>query len=292
MENTMRNPMNGQTCLVTGATSGIGLETARALARLGAKVIGVGRDPEKAGSVAARIREETGSRHVDYLLADLSSLQQTRSLGEAVRERAPRLDVLINNAGGFFARRQLSPDGIELTLALNLLSPFLLTNLLLEPLRASAAGRVINVSSNAHLRGRMDFEDLESRRRYPMMGMGAYGNAKLGLVMFTYELARRLVGTTVTANVLHPGFVATGFARNNGWLFRVFMPLLRPFGQTPMQGAQTVIYLATSPQVDGVTGKYFFDCMPVPSSAESCDQETAERLWRICMQMTGLEPSV
>ncbi|OGO12173.1 MAG: hypothetical protein A2Y93_03875 [Chloroflexi bacterium RBG_13_68_17] len=278
--------------LVTGVTAGIGRVTARELARAGMDVIGIGRNPQKATAVEAELRRESQNEHITILVADLSSLGEVRRVAGDILERAPRLDVLINNAGGYFARRRLSRDGIELTLALNLLSPFLLTNLLLDPLCAAPEGRVINVSSDAHMRGRMDFDDLECRRRYPQMGMGAYGKAKLGLVMFTYELARRLAGRRVTANVLHPGFVASEFAKNNGALFRFFMPLLRPFALGVEQGAETSIYLATSPEVAGVTGEYFVRKHAVQSAAASYNESAARQLWEVCAWMTGLEPRV
>ncbi len=285
---TATQSVQDKTALVTGATAGIGKVTARELARAGMRVIGVGREARKAEAVLAELRRTNENLRIEFLVADLASLQETRRLAETVRRRAARLDVLVNNAGAYFSRRRLSPDGIELSLALNLLSPFLLTNLLLEPLRASPQGRIINVSSDAHQRGSQDFEDLESRRGYPGLGMGAYGKAKLGLILFTYELARRLAGTPVTANALHPGFIATDFARNNGPLLRFVMPLLRPFARTVEQGAETSIYLATSPEVAGMTGKYFVRKQEAASHPLTYDAAAARRLWEACARMTGL----
>ncbi len=274
--------------MVTGATSGIGLVTAKALARQGATVIVVGRNPEKGQATVAGIQKEAGHLSVELMLADLSVQAQVRRLAEEFKARFSHLDVLINNAGGFFLRRRLSADGIELTLALNYFSAFLLTNLLLDKLKTSTAARIVNVSSDAHQRARIDFEDLERRKRYS--GMGAYGQSKLALLLFTYELARRLDGTQVTANAVHPGFVATNIWRGNGWLVELFSPLIRLMATSPEQGAATSIYLASSPEVTGITGGYFHKNKAIESAPVSYDSQIAQRLWEISAEMTGLQP--
>jgi len=278
--------MKEKTCMVTGATSGIGLATAQALAQQGATVIVVGRNPEKGATTVARIRQETGNPSVEFMLADLSVQAEIRHLAREFQSRYSRLDVLVNNAGGFFLKRQLSADGIEMTLALNYLNFFLPTHLLLDTLKASAPARIVNVSSTVHKNAQIDFENLQRERKYS--GIGAYGQSKLAVVLFTYELARRLEGTQVTVNALHPGFVATNIATNNGWPFKLFVPLGRFIALSPKKGAQTSIYLASSPEVAGVTGKYFDKKKAAPLTAAPYDQAVAQRLWEISVKMTGL----
>ncbi len=278
--------MKGKTCMITGATSGVGLETARALAQMGATTILVGRNPEKTSAAVAQIQEQTGNLKVELLLADLSEQAQIRQLVETFKQRHFRLHVLINNAGAFFLFRKLSADGIEMSLALNHLNYFLLTNLLLDTLQASAPARIINVASRGHNDKELDFDDLENRSGYN--GSRAYGQSKLANILFTYELARRLEGTQVTANALHPGWVATNIGRNNGWLVRLLMPFIQRSAMSPEKGAQTSVYLATSPEVEGVTGKYFVKSKPRESSPASYNDENAKRLWEISAQMTGL----
>lgn len=281
--------------MVTGATSGIGQVTARVLAERGAEVIVVSRNAEKCANTVTRIRQQSGNERVNYLVADLSSQGQIRDLVKRFQLRYHRLNVLVNNAGGFFLTRRESTDGIEMTWALNHLSYFLLTNLLLDVLIDNGApghaSRVVNVASASHRGAHIDFDDLQKKHRY--RGMQTYGQSKLGNVLFTYELAGRLEraghSERVTANCLHPGFVATNLAGDNGWLIRLCLPLLRFFGRTPEEGAQTSIYLAASPEVEGVTGKYFVDCKPVRSDPASYDQTVAERLWEISAEMTGLK---
>lgn len=275
--------MRDRVCLVTGATSGIGLETARALAERGATVVLVGRNPAKTAATVAALRQRTGSQAVEGLVADLSAQAEVRALAEQVRARWPRLHVLVNNAGAVFAARQESVDGVELTWALNHLSYFLLTGLLLEPLRAAAepgrSARIVNVASRAHQRaGRINFDDLEGRRGY--FSYGAYGQSKLANVMFTYELARSLAGSGVTANALHPGLVHTGFGGNNRqWVWRFVYFFINRMAMPPAQGAETAIYLAAAPEVEGVTGRYFVRCRPTASSRASYDEAAARRLW-------------
>jgi NAD(P)-dependent dehydrogenase (short-subunit alcohol dehydrogenase family) len=279
--------MDNKIVMVTGATAGIGAVAALELARLGATVVGVGRNPEKCAAVTAHIQKETSNPRVEYLVADLSSQTQVRQLADAFATKYTRLDVLINDAGGYFSKRQESVDGIEMTFALNHLSYFLLTNLLVDVLKASAPARIVNVASHAHMGSQIDFADIESRRRY--LSWTAYGQSKLANVLFTYELARRLEGSEVTANALHPGFVASNFGHNNhdlvGWGNRIAQKIA---GRNPEEGARTIIYLASSPEVEGISGKYFVDEKAVPSSPASYDEDTARRLWELSEKITGL----
>jgi len=270
-------------CLITGATSGIGEVTARELARRGMHVIIVGRSAERVAATVARIKQATGVE-VETLIADLSSQAGVRSVAEAFLQRHQRLDVLINNAGGFFASRQVSADGIELTWALNHMSYFLLTNLLIDTLRASAPARVINVSSDAHRSGVMRWDDLQFTRGYN--GWAAYAQSKLANILFSNELARRLEGTGVTSNALHPGFVATRFAHNNGIIWGGLMALMqRLFAVTPEEGAQTSIYLATAPEGAAISGRYFVKSRETPPAPQAQDMAAAARLWEISERM-------
>lgn len=285
----MRDGEQDRVYLITGATAGIGLATARALAERGGKVVLVGRNPQKGAATLAALQEQTGNSRLDYLNADLSSQAEVRRLAAAFQERCNRLDVLINNAGGAFLRRELTVDGIERTFALNHLSYFLLTNLLLDTLKASAPSRIVNVSSGSHRQARLDFDDLQLSRGYRVMR--AYGQSKLANILFTYELARRLEGTGVTASALHPGMVATNIGKNNGWLARLVINLWHLTALSPDEGAETVVYLATSPEVEGVSGKYFVRCRAVPSAPITYDREVARRLWEVSAAMVGLPNS-
>ena len=281
----MSNEMQNKTVLVTGATNGIGFETARSLAAMGATLIGVGRNPQKCAEAAAQITQATGNAKVEFLVADLAVQAQVRQLAETFKHKYNRLEVLVNNAGAFFARREESTDGIEMTWALNHLNYFLLTDLLLDVLKASAPARIVNVSSTAHtgVKG-INFEDIEFKHGYS--GWTAYGHSKLANVLFTYELARRLAGTRITANALHPGFVATGFGHNNSGLMRVGMNIAQKIiAKRPEQGAETSVYLASSPEVEGVSGKYFDNKQAIKSSAASYDTEAARRLWDLSETM-------
>lgn len=279
--------LKGKICLITGATDGIGLVTARALAQTGATTVIVGRNAQKTAAAVESIRAQSGNPNVESLLADLSVQAQVRQLAADFTARHDRLHVLVNNAGAYFAERSESVDGIEMTFALNHLNYFLLTNLLMPTLKASAPARVVNVSSGAHTGGKINFDDLQGREKF--RGWSAYANSKLANVMFTYELARRLEGTGVTANVLHPGFVATRFGQNNpGMMGSIFKWAQKIFALTPEKGAETSIYLATSPEVEGITGKYFDKKKIVASSPASYDEDAARRLWEISAQMTGL----
>jgi NAD(P)-dependent dehydrogenase (short-subunit alcohol dehydrogenase family) len=279
--------MQNKTCLITGATNGIGRAAATALAQKGATVIVVGRDEERCRDTVTQIKAETGVPHVDFLLADLSVQSQVRGLAEDFRSRYERLDMLVNNAAVINFRRQLSADGIEMNFALNHLSYFLLTNLLLDTLKAGAPARVINVSSNSHRRKQLDFGDLELKRGY--WAGTAYGRSKLCNLYFTYELARRLEGTGVTVNAMHPGFVRTNMAANNGWLVRFFLPFVHRNSLTPEQGADTIVYLASSPEVEGLSGKYFVRRREVQSDPVSHDERVAKQLWQVSEEMTGLK---
>lgn len=276
--------MQDKIVLVTGATDGIGKVAARELARQGATVIVAGRNAHKTEAAAAEIRQATGNARVTAMVADLSAQQGVRELARQVLDQNPRLDVLLNNAGAIFSSRQLSADGIEMTWALNHLNYFLLTHLLLDALKAAPAARVVNVSSDAHQMARMNFDDLQAAKRYT--AFGAYGQSKLANVMFTYELARRLAGTPITVNALHPGAVATGFGRNNGGLWNTMLGVFGRFSLTPEQGARTSIHLASSPDVAGVSGKYFADCKEKPSSKVSLDVDAQRRLWEVSAEAT------
>ncbi len=281
----MGNIMENKVVMVTGATNGIGLESAKALAAQGATVVGVGRNPQRCADAAAQITRTTGNAKVEFLVADLSVQAQVRQLAETFKQKYTRLDVLLNNAGGYFAKRGESKDGIEMTWALNHLNYFLLTDVLLDVITASAPARIVNVSSGAHTGAkRINFEDVEFKTGYN--GWTAYSQSKLANVMFTYELARRLDGTKVTANVLHPGFVATGFGHNNGSLMNFGMSAIQKIAaKKPEQGAATSVYLASSPEVEGVTGKYFSDKKETRSSAASHDMNAQQRMWNLSEQM-------
>lgn len=278
--------MENKVCLVTGATNGIGKVTALELARRGATVVLAGRSAAKTDAVVAEIKARSGNDRVEGLVADLSTQAGVHALADAFKARYDRLDVLVNNAGAIFNERRESADGIEMTFALNHLSYFLLTHLLLDVLKASAPARIVNVSSNAHMGSGINFDDLEFKRGY--MNFRAYAQSKLANILFTTELARRLQGTGVTANALHPGFVSSGFGRNDGSLMNIGMMLMRPFQISPEKGAETTLYLVTSPEVEGVTGGYFSKRKPARTSSAARDQAAAERLWAISELMTGV----
>jgi NAD(P)-dependent dehydrogenase (short-subunit alcohol dehydrogenase family) len=280
--------MQGKVCVITGATAGIGEVAAKELARRGAHVVIASRSAEKCASTQAAIRSATGAAVVDSLVADLSSLAETKRLAGQICERYPRIDVLLNNAGAMFWKRTESADGIEKTFALNHLSYFVLTNLLLPALKQSTQARIVNVASDAHKGVSINFDDIQFKQKFS--GWKAYQQSKLANILFTYELARRIEGTGVTANALHPGFVRTSFleAFNDapaGWLLKNLGGLL---ALSPEKGARTSIYLASSPEVEGVSGRYFVKEKPVTSSAQSRDQSAAERLWRLSVEMTGV----
>jgi NAD(P)-dependent dehydrogenase (short-subunit alcohol dehydrogenase family) len=280
------NAMHENVCMVTGATSGIGFVTAQALARDGATVIVVGRNPARGAATVDRIQGETGNSAVELMVADLSVQVQVRQLASEVQRRFAHLDLLINNAGALFGQRQLTEEGIEMTFALNHLAYFLLTNLLLDRLKASPSARIVNVSSEAHRGSRLDFSNLQGQIRY--RGWRAYAQSKLANILFTYELARRLEGTGVVTNALHPGFVATNFGRNNHGFTAMLWRVLQLAAISPEQGAETILYVANAPEVKGISGKYFVKQKAVDSSAVSYDRAAAERLWQVSAEITGL----
>lgn len=280
--------MNGKICLVTGATSGIGLETARELAQMGATVIVVGRNPDKCANTVAEIRQQTGNAQVEFMLADLSSQKQIRALAEQVQQKYARLDVLVNNAGVVRMFREDGVDRIEMTWAVNHLAYFLLTQLLLDRLKASAPARIVNVSSAMHYSARINFADLEFKRGYNPLTV--YGHSKLANILFTSELARRLDGTGVTANVLHPGGVRTNLVASNGGIFKwLVQPLFNLQAIGVKDGAATVVYLASSPEVEGVTGKYFDRCRERKSSRASYDEAAQKKLWKVSEEMVEIK---
>lgn len=284
--------MSEKVVLITGATNGIGKVTALELAKQGYTVVIVGRNPTKTQATVSEIKLESGSTKVDALIADLSSLAEVRKLAAEFRQRYARLDVLVNNAGAFYASRQESVDGYEMTLAVNHLAYFLLTNLLLDMLKASAPARIVNVSSDAHKGAKINFDDLQSTKGYGAQGFSTYGVSKLANIMFTYELARQLEGSGVTVNALHPGLVATGFGTNNGGLMKLAMRFIHRFSISPEQGADTIIYLASSPEVEGITGKYWVKRKAIQSSDMSYNEADQKRLWDISAQMTRIaEPA-
>jgi len=290
----MADSLDGKVCLVTGATSGIGRSAAQSLAARGARVVVVGRSPAKTTAAVAAIQQATGNPLVEGLLADLSRQSQVRALAEQVQARYPRLDVLVNNAGVIVGTRQETEDGLEMTFAVNHLAYFLLTNLLLSNLQAAARARgearIVNVASGAHQRvPGLDFNDLQSTRHYSAFPV--YGASKLANLLFTSELARRLLqaGAGVTANAMHPGLVHTGFGSNNrSWYWRLAYFFVNGAGRTPEQGADTIIYLATAPELAGVTGQYFYERKPMTPSAAARDPEAARRLWQVSERLTGL----
>ncbi len=263
--------IHGKTSMVTGATSGIGLATAEALAERGAKVIVVGRNPFKTALAVEQIKEETGNQDVHCMIADLSVQSEIHELADEFRQRYTQLDVLVNNAGVMLPQREETPDGIEMTFAVNHLAYFLLTHLLMDSLEKSASARIINVASQ--MQKTLNFDDLQNRRRYN--GWDVYAQTKFANVLFTYELAHRLDGKSISVNALHPGVVHTG---------------LYSGGISPEEGAQTSVYLASSTEVEGVSGKYFVKSRPV-LSAQNYDRESARKLWTISESLTRLHPS-
>ena len=281
----MNNTMDGKTCLITGASDGIGYVAARELARMGARVIAVGRNAAKTHAAAMRIIDETKNGDVSYFVADLSSQLDVHRLARQVKERTPQLDVLLNNAGAIFLSKQTSIDGFEMTFALNHMGYFLLTNLLLDQLMQSVPSRIINVSSSSHgSPGRFLLQELP--RPVSNRGYRAYGRSKLCNILFTYELARRLEGTGVTVNALHPGLVRTNIARNNGVLGRVVNFFIGARGVSAEQGADTLVYLASSPEVEGISGRFFVNRRDVASSRLSYDTELASGLWDLSQRLT------
>ncbi len=277
--------MEGKICLITGANSGIGKETAMALAKMKNTVVMLCRDKKRGENAQKEIIEQSGNKNVDLLLCDLSSLDEIRKFVSEFKSKYENLHILVNNAGVMLKNRQLSVDGFEMNFMVHLLAPFLLTNLLLETIKKSAPSRIINVTSAAHKRSKIDFEDLQSEnKKYRLFTI--YGVSKLAEMLFTYELSRKLEGTNVTANAVHPGIVATNLGRDQSKFSQWFA---RKFFKSPEEGAQTSIYLASSADVEGITGKYFINKEPRESSEESYNKEDAQRLWTICEELTGLK---
>ena len=273
-------PMAGKVVLITGGTGGIGKATAIGLATMGARVGITGRDLARAEQAAADIRAASGNPAVDAFAADMTSQAEVRRLAATVLDAYPRLHVLVNNVGGFWAHRHPTADGLERTFALNHLAPFLLTNLLLDRLKASAPARVVTVSSGAQSMGRIDFDDLQGAHNYS--GQRAYNQSKLANIMFTNELARRLDGAGVTATSVHPGVVRTNFgAEDQAWFFTIISRVVRPLLKTPAQGAQTPIYLASSPDMDGISGQFFVNRKPKTANKIAYDTDMTARLWRV-----------
>ncbi len=280
----LESSMQGKICMITGSTSGMGKVTALELARRGATVVLIGRNRQKGEATQAEIRRETGNRNVDLLCADLSSLQDVRRLATEFQQRYRHLHVLVNNAGAIYPSRNITAEGFETTFVVNYLAPFLLSELLLETLKASAPARIVNVSTQVHSIGRIEFDNLQGEKHYTTMSN--YAQAKLALLLFTYELARRLEGTGVTVNAMSPGMLSgENFNTGAKGLLALVTKLATPFLPTAEQGAQTEIYLATSLQVEGVTGKCFANSREQKSSPRSYDQALGQRLWQVSEQM-------
>lgn len=275
--------IQGKIVMITGATAGIGLVTARELAQRGAQVTLVGRNPAKLTIVAEQIKTRTGNQQIETITADLSTHAGVQQTAHEFKKRHTKLDVLVNNAGAIFMSRHVTADGLEVTFALNHLNYFHLTMLLLDVLKTSAPSRVINVSSDAHRGQTIDFDNLQGEKSFN--GRTQYDRSKLMNILFTYELAKKLNGSGVTVNALHPGFVATDFGKNNGKLMGLVMKLISPMAKSPEEGASTSVYLASSTEVDGVTGRYFVDKKPVESDPASYDPATAEKLWNASLEM-------
>jgi len=281
--------MTGKTVVVTGGNSGIGKQTALNLARAGARVVVTARDAARGETAVSDLRAHNVSGEVELVVFDLGDLASVRSGAAEILAICDRIDVLVNNAGVVLSERRESADGFEATFAVNHLGPFLLTEALLDRMKESAPGRIVNVASTAHKGARhgLDFNDLQSTRRY--RGMQAYSRSKLANIYFTTELARRLEGSSVTANCLHPGTVATGYGRDgdtNG-VFAIALKISAPFFLTPEKGARTSIFLASSPEVSGVSGKYFVKCKPHLPSKAARDDQAAKRLWQISEELVG-----
>jgi NAD(P)-dependent dehydrogenase (short-subunit alcohol dehydrogenase family) len=277
--------MTGKFCIVTGANSGIGKEISKGLARLGANVVMICRNKTRGEESKREIEESTGSKSIELILADLSSLDSVKSLTKEYLQKHDKLHVLMNNAGLILGKRSTTGEGLETTFVVNYLSHFLLTNLLLDELKGSAPSRIVNVTSDAHFGGHMGFDDLQVEKGYG--ASKAYAQSKLSQVLFTYELSERLKGTGVTVNCVHPGAVRTHWGDTAGAL-SIGIKIARPFLLSPEKGAETPLYLATSPDVAGVTGKFFAKKSERKSSKESYDRDEARRLWDISMKLSGL----
>ncbi len=279
--------MQDKICLITGANAGIGQQTALELAQMGATVVIVARDPQRGEAARAAIAATTGNPRVELLQADFASPPSIHAMATSFAARYDRLDVLVNNAGVYLTGRETTADGLERTFAVNHLGYFMTTLLLWPSLLAAPSARVINLSSDAHRQAKLNLDDLQNERKYA--GFRAYAQSKLANVLFTYELDRRRGNAPVTVNAVHPGFVASNFGRNNRGVIGLVMTRLVPlFAKSVVEGAATSVYLASSPEVAGVSGRYFVDCRPVKSAPQSYDRTAAERLWAVSEQLTGL----
>ncbi len=278
--------LSDKTILITGANSGIGKEAALQVAARGARVVMVCRNRERGEPAQAAIKAQSGNDNVELMTADFESQRQIRALADEYLRTHDRLDVLVNNAGLYLSTRQETEDGIEATWAVNHLAPFLLTNLLLDVIKASAPARIVTVSSDVHRSGKIDFEDLGMAQKYRWIG--AYAQSKLANVLFTYELARRLEGTGVTATCMHPGTVATGIWNRNKNVLNYLLRLFKPFYLSASKSAEAVVRLAVAPALEGVTGKYYDKMQEAKSASDSYDEALAARLWQVSAEMTGL----
>ena len=279
--------MQDKICLITGANAGIGQQTALELAQMGATVVIVARDPQRGEAARAAIAATTGNPRVELLQADFASPPSIHAMATSFAARYDRLDVLVNNAGVYLTGRETTADGLERTFAVNHLGYFMTTLLLWPSLVAAPSARVINLSSDAHRQAKLNLDDLQNERKYA--GFRAYAQSKLANVLFTYELDRRRGNAPVTVNAVHPGFVASNFGRNNRGVIGLVMTRLVPlFAKSVVEGAATSVYLASSPEVAGVSGRYFVDCRPVKSAPQSYDRTAAERLWAVSEELTGL----
>ncbi|HCN23802.1 MAG TPA: short-chain dehydrogenase [Candidatus Marinimicrobia bacterium] len=271
--------MKDKICLITGATDGIGKETARCLGKQNAQLILVGRNPEKGEKVQKKLIAITGNDQIDIMTADLSNMNAIQKLSAEIHKKYNKLNVLINNAGAFFSKREITDDGFEKTFALNHLGYFLLTKLLLDLIKKGKTPRIINVASGAHIGATLDFDNLQGKNDYS--GWAAYKRSKLMNIMFTYKLAELLKDTPITVNTLHPGFVRTRFGDNNTGIVGIGLNLVKKIGAISIKkGAETSVFLATSPTVKGVSGKYFVKCKPEKSSSSSYNKSDIDRLWR------------
>jgi len=284
-ENTVR--LDGKVAVVTGGSSGIGQYTALELARMGATVIITARNPERLAATGKWLKSQLPGATIEIEPVDFAALTSVRAMAARIAARHPRLDILVNNAGLVMARRTVTVDGFEAILQINHLAPFLLTALLLPALKAADTARIVNVASNASVHSTIDFNDLQLERGWGPMRV--YGRSKLMNIMFTVALAGRLKGTGITVNALHPGFVGSRIA-NKGWAIDWLWALVKLFVLTPAQGAETAVYLASSPAVEGVTGGYFYKKKPIQANALAHDTGAVERLWQISAEMTGIEP--
>ena len=279
--------MTGKTVVITGATSGLGLVASGRLAGLGARLVLVARNRAKAEAMLRQLRDKTPSLEAEILIADLSRRDEVRRLAAELPRAAPRIDVLINNAGAIFTRRETTADGLERTFALNHMAYFLLTVLLLDRLRENAPARIVNVASEAHRNATLDLGDLQTAEGYS--GWLAYRRSKLANILFTRELARRLKGSCVTSNCLHPGFVATAFGDNNGGPFRFALAIAKRFmAIAPEQGGETLVYAASAPEIAGASGIYFDKNRPRDPAAAAQDDSAAGLLWRASERLAGL----